>query len=270
VSERGDYPIGVPCWVDTLQPDPFITIRFYESLFGWKFISGGKIRQEPPGDYYVAQLRGRDVAGVGPLLRKAAGLQPNWTTHIRVESANATLAAAIAAGGKALIEPFDLTPAGRMALLADPTGATFAVWKPKHRRGAQVINEAGAWALSTLNTNDLRASQEFYGSVFGWKAEVLSGGQLTIFRLPGYFGGEPTQPVPRDVVAIMQSVNPGQHPQWGVDFWIDDVDLVSERAAELGGVVVLEPRDSGSFRYAVLEDSQGAVFTVSKMRAQSS
>jgi predicted enzyme related to lactoylglutathione lyase len=59
VSRRDEYPSGVPCWVDVLEPDPVAATRFYGGLFGWEFDGPG------PGDYYEARLRGRHVAGVG-------------------------------------------------------------------------------------------------------------------------------------------------------------------------------------------------------------
>jgi len=37
MSERDDYPNGVPCWVDTLAPYPQAAMGFYERLFGWEF-----------------------------------------------------------------------------------------------------------------------------------------------------------------------------------------------------------------------------------------
>ena len=41
MSERNGYPPGVPCWVDTQQPDPRAAMRFYEGLFGWEFSGPG-------------------------------------------------------------------------------------------------------------------------------------------------------------------------------------------------------------------------------------
>src|SRR5260370_1025518 len=35
VRERDRYPHGVPCWIDTAQPDPEAAARFYGELFGW-------------------------------------------------------------------------------------------------------------------------------------------------------------------------------------------------------------------------------------------
>jgi predicted enzyme related to lactoylglutathione lyase len=85
-----------------------------------------------------------------------------------------------------------------------------------------------------------------------------------MFHLPGFVGGEPTQPVPRDVVAVMV---PGEQPAWHVDFWVDDVDAAAERASALGGSVLSPPADGMVGRDAVLADPAGAVFSVSRPAA---
>ena len=61
--ERDGYPPGVPCWVDTAQPDPQAAVRFYTGLFGWDFEE--RTPAGSTGQYLVGELRGRDVAGVG-------------------------------------------------------------------------------------------------------------------------------------------------------------------------------------------------------------
>ena len=55
--------------------------------------------------------------------------------------------------------------------------------------------------MSALQTDDPARAARFYGAVFGWETEAF--GPATLFRLPGYVGGEESQPVPRDVVAVM-------------------------------------------------------------------
>ena len=37
MPERDGYIPGVPCWVDTSQPDPEAALPFYRGLFGWEF-----------------------------------------------------------------------------------------------------------------------------------------------------------------------------------------------------------------------------------------
>jgi uncharacterized protein len=265
MSERDAYPPGVPCWVDTLGPDPAQLIDFYGAIFGWDFAGPGAMPGTPPGEYHVARLRGRDVAGVGSL---PAGGSPGWNTYVRVESADRGAAEAKAAGGGVLGEPFEAPPAGRTAVLADPAGAAFCVWEPGERHGAQLVNEPGAWSMSSLNVRDTEGEAAFYERLFGWQAEPFEFGELTgfLFRLPGFVGGQPEQPVPRDVVAVMIPITDDDtEPGWSVDFWIDDIDAAAEKAERLGGGVIEAPYDEAAFRTAVLADPSGAIFSVSQL-----
>src|SRR5436305_178604 len=152
MSERERYQPGVPCWVDTAQPDVEGAIAFYRELFGWEFHGPGQMPGDPPGRYFVARLQGRDVAGVSSLPAEGTPRVPAWTTHVAVESADRTAELVSSAGGSILAGPFDASPAGRMAVLADPAGAVFCAWTPASRQGAQLVNEPSAWAMSRLDT----------------------------------------------------------------------------------------------------------------------
>ena len=205
MSDRDQYPAGVPCWVETLQADVPAAIGLYEQVFGWEFAGPPGVRPEDPGAYWVARLRGRDVAGLAPLPPSHPDVRPTWMTHVRVDDVDAAAGAAGAAGGAVLAEPFDALPAGRMAVLADPAGARFCVWQAATREGAQLVNEPFAWSMSSLRTPDPDAAAAFYGAVFGWTTEPFGPPEagISMFRLAGYVGGEPDQPVPRDVVAVL-------------------------------------------------------------------
>lgn len=272
MSERQSYPAGVPCWVETLQPDPAAALDFYAALFGWDIVGPGPMPGDPPGQYFVARVNGHDVAGIGSLPPQNAS-PPAWSTYVRVDSADEAVQNVTSAGGSLLAGPFDALPAGRMAVLADPAGAVFCVWESRAREGAQLVNEPRAWAMSLLHTPDPESSKAFYGAVFGWRPEAFdaSGAQITLCRLPGYVGGEPQQPVPRDVVAAMVAIDNGSPgaapPHWSVDFWIDDADASAEHAARLGGKVIVAPHDMPPFRRAVLADPCGATFSISQLTA---
>lgn len=264
MSERDHYPPGVPCWVDTGQADVDAALDFYAEVFGWEFAGPGEMPGDPPGRYYVARVGGRDVAGVSA---QPAATPTVWTTHVSVASADEAARAATEHGGAVVVAPFNAPPAGRLAVLADPSGAVFGAWEPGDRQGAQRINEPSAWAMSRLNATDPDSARRFYGAVFGWESEPLPMGDTTfwLFRRPGYVGGEPDQPVPRDSVAVMMEVQPGMPPHWSVDFWIDDVDAAVQRAARRGGTTVAPPFDVPMFRTAVLQDPQGATFSISQL-----
>jgi predicted enzyme related to lactoylglutathione lyase len=254
MSDRNGFEPGVPCWVDTWQPDADAALRFYTELFGWE-ASG------PAGGPFMCRLRGRDVAFIGQLPPEHAHRPAAWMTYVWVDSADETAARVRESGGSVAIEPFDALDGGRIVILADPAGAHIAAWQVGAHKGAQVVNEASAWSWSQLLTTDPDGAKPFYRAVFGWEAEAF--GDLTMWRVPGYVGGEPEQPVSRDVVAGMAAGD--GWPHWRVDFWVDDVDAVVAKATELGGRAVVPAFDAGSFRQAVIADPAGAAFSVSKV-----
>ncbi len=69
---------GVPCWVETLQPDPPAALGFYGALLGWEFPEPGPMPGGLPGDYFVAQVEGREVAGIGTLPDLGGPPIPSW------------------------------------------------------------------------------------------------------------------------------------------------------------------------------------------------
>jgi predicted enzyme related to lactoylglutathione lyase len=275
--ERDGYPPGVPCWIDTSQPDPEAAAAFYSGLFGWDFEDA-----MPPGSagtYLIGRLRGGDVAAVGS---QPEGGPPMavWNTYIWVDSADETAAKVLDAGGRVVTQPFDVMEAGRMAVLTDPEGAAFCVWQAKEHKGARIVNEPGSLNFNGLNTRDPEGAKSFYGAVFGWEPLGLDGGPQ-MWRLPGYGDHlEERDPGLRkrmedsgapagfeDVVAALNPIagdQPDVPAHWDVTFGVDDADATAARAAELGGTVVVGPFDAPWVRMTVIADPQGAMFTASK------
>jgi predicted enzyme related to lactoylglutathione lyase len=274
MPERDGYIPGVPCWIDTTQPDPDAAVTFYRGLFDWEFED--VMPPDSEGRYFVARIRGGDVAAVGSA-PEAAPTAATWNTYIWVESADETASKVREAGGRALIEPFDVMDAGRMALFADPEGATFCVWQAKEHKGARIVNEAGSLNFNGLNTRDVEGARAFYGSVFGWEALDLDGGGM-MWALPGY-GDHLEEASPglrkgmaemgappgfEDVVASIVPIAGDQSPHWNVTFAVDDADATAAKADELGGRIVIPPFDAPWVRMSVLADPQGATFIASK------
>ena len=119
--------------------------------------AGGIRRRVPHGD------PARQAASRRSARTRWPGRRPGWNTYFTVDDADAAAAAAADAGGKVLMEPFDVMDAGRMAVLADPAGAVFMLWQPKETIGAELVNEDGAWSWSELVTDDVEGSKRFYG-----------------------------------------------------------------------------------------------------------
>ncbi len=276
MPERDGYIPGVPCWVDTNQPDPDAAVAFYSDLFGWECEDA-----MPPGSdgkYFLARIRGREVAAIGSA-PEGAPPQAMWNTYVWVESADETAAKVAEAGGKEVVGPFDVMDAGRMAVLADPEGAMFSVWEGKRHRGARLVNEPGALNFNGLNTRDVAGAKAFYGAVFGWEALQLDGG-AEMWRLPGYGDyleqrdqglrertAEMGVPGFEDVVASINPIaddQPDVPPHWSVTFGVDDADKLADKAREHGGTVLVAPFDAPWVRMTVIADPQGATFIANK------
>src|SRR5215213_5272239 len=271
MSDR--YIPGVPCWIDTTQPDPEAATQFYGGLFGWEFED--LMPPEAPMRYFVARLRGGDVAAIGSQPENGPETAA-WNTYVWVEDADATAERVRGAGGTVLSEPADVGDAGRMAVCADPAGAAFSIWQAKDHRGAAVVNEHGALNFNDLNTPDVDGARAFYGAVFGWELILdsmwaLPGyGDFLEERNPGMREGMAGMGAPErfeDVVASVRPIpadQPDARAQWGVTFGVDDADAIAARAAELGGSVVVPPFDAPWVRTTIISDPQGATFTASK------
>ncbi len=276
MPERDGYIPGVPCWIDTSQPDPEAAVSFYSGLFGWNFEN--VMPPGSPGEYFIARIRGSVVAAVGSV-PDAAPPMAIWNTYVSVESADETSTRVRDAGGSIVMEPFDVMDAGRMAVFADPEGAVFCVWQAKVHKGAQIVNEHGSLNFNGLSTRDPDGAKPFYRSVFGW--ETIDAGGAEMWTLPGYGDFlERDDPDLRkrmaevgapagfeDVVAAINAI-PDDQPDvpvhWSVTFGVDDADAVAAKAAELGGKVIAGPFDAPWVRTTVIADPQGATFIANK------
>ena len=149
------YIPGVPCWVDTSQPDPAGAAAFYGELFGWELED--VMPPESPFSYHLARIRGENVAAVGSL-PEGAPPEARWDTYVWVTDADATAAQVREAGGSVVTEPFDVLDAGRTAVFADPAGALLCAWQPREHRGATIVNEHGSVNFNNLHTRDVEAA----------------------------------------------------------------------------------------------------------------
>jgi uncharacterized protein len=289
IIDRTDYLAGVPCLVDTEQPDPESAAAFYGGVFGWEFDN-----KLPPGSsdkYLVASLHGFDVAAIASPTPGMTG-PPTWNTYVSVADADATAAQAADLGAEVVVAPVDVGPpgsiAGRWAALVDPDGASIRLWQPGYRHGAQLVNAPGSWNSSDLTTTEPDRARAFYGAVFGWEADPVdfgggdSEGESYMWRRPGYGDflairdpdikrrhAEPWVPAGfSDAIGWMTAVSDTsageQSPRWSVTFSVNGTDAVVERAVRLGATVVSPPTDRGGgvVRIATIKDPQGAEFTV--------
>jgi predicted enzyme related to lactoylglutathione lyase len=272
MTQEDRYIAGVPCWIDTTQPDPDAAAAFYGELFGWELEDS--MPPDSPGKYIIGRIRGGDV---GAISSQYEGAPVAWNTYVWVDDADTTAAKVRAAGGSVLMEPGDVMDAGRLAVFADPAGAAFSIWQPGRHRGATVVNEHGSLNFNTLTTRDVEGARAFYGEVFGWELLEFGGagafwalpayGDFLERRTPGMRENMEQMGAParfQEAVAALNAVTDDQPAHWSVTFAVDDADEIARRAAELGGRVVVAPFDAPWVRTAVIADPAGATFIASK------
>ena len=270
MTNERTYPKGVPCWVDTEQPDPDAARHFYASLFGWTFSDA--VPADAPGSYLIASLDGADVAAIGP----TQGDTPvEWNTYIAAADAEAAAASVRAAGGSVTRAPVDAGPGGRLAACVDPRGARLRLWQPRRRLGAQLTNAPGTWNFSDLHTGDPTAATGFYAPLFGWEFDDI--GFATMIRRPGY-GDHLAATVDPGIRDRQEDISapPGfadaigwlaplanGHDHWHVTFTVASRDE-SMATAERLGAVVISSDDTDWTKTALIRDPQGAELTLSQ------
>jgi len=120
-GDPGDYRVarGKWIWRELLTRDLGSAIRFYTELFGY---AAEKDYESPGVVEYMLESEGYLRAGIG-LLSPDTDTAPVWLGFVRVDDVNATLQRALAYGGKVLFEPRPEVANGKLAIVADPTGA---------------------------------------------------------------------------------------------------------------------------------------------------
>jgi hypothetical protein len=180
------------------------------------------------------------------------GAPPTWLSYVSVDDAEAVVVRAEELGGRLVDDVVDVIDAGRMAVLADPQGAVFALWQPHARTGAQRVNDVGCLCMNELVTTDMEASRVFYDRLFGWALEVS--------------GGAPDGPYMvlnrGHINAAFFPAPDGTSAHWRTCFTVASTQEAVDRVRELGGQQLLAPVDIGHGSIAMVRDPQGVIFTM--------
>lgn len=239
------WPAGTPCWVDYGAADLEAAQTFYAEVLGWTYAGG-----EPEyGGYLTCQAGDRAAAGMA--LQQDPADPPRWTTYFAADDADAVAARITEAGGALVVEPMDVGPLGRMAIVRDPEGNPFGVWQSGEHLGVTIYNEPGALVWNEAAVDDHEAAQAFYSTVFGFRFEPIEGmgGYATFATDGGPLGG-------------LGGHQPGSPKGWTTCFSVGATDAAVAAVEKAGGKVSTAAMDTPYGRFAVLEDPWGAPFSV--------
>lgn len=117
------------------------------------------------------------------------------------------------------------------------------------------MKKHGAFSWNELMTNDIDGAKAFYAKMFNWEFEDFD--QDTPYTMAKVDGKDS---------AGMMTLPPeagAMPPVWGAYVTVDDVEASAKQVEELGGKVIIEPRDiSDVGRFCVICDPQGATLSL--------
>src|SRR3954453_20233880 len=112
-------------WYEWMGEDLEAAAKFYAHVVGWTMGDPG-MASFP---YKVGAVGGYGVVGMLRTPPDAKGTPSCWTGYIYVDNVDATVEKLSAAGGRTMRPPMDIPNIGRLAIVADPQGAPFALFK---------------------------------------------------------------------------------------------------------------------------------------------
>jgi predicted enzyme related to lactoylglutathione lyase len=124
IGIRVDRQNGTLCWADLNTAEPELAKTFYEGLFGWNLAYG-----ENDSGYLHIKNGEQFIGGIPPADQRDPSVPPNWLIYYQVDDVDGTAAKAKQLGGAEYMAPMTMEGVGRMAVVADPQGAAFAIFK---------------------------------------------------------------------------------------------------------------------------------------------
>ena len=249
----GTFPRGRICWHELLTTDPKAAIAFYKRVVGW-----GTQAYSKGSPYVMWTAQGKPMGGVMALAADAQrmGSPPAWVMYVAVPDVDESVSDATALGARTYVPPRDIPAIGRFAVLADPQGATFALFSSATSvPGHDAPSKRGEFSWHDLATTDWRAAWSFYERLFGWvKTEAMEVGPIGTYQMFGRagqtLGGMFTKP--------REMTGPSQ---WLCYALVSSADRAATATKQHGGKVLSGPMEvPGGDRIVKCLDAQGAAF----------
>lgn len=242
-------------WYELTTPDPDAAMTFYPRFTNWG-------TQRFDDNYTMWTNDGVPFAGIFRLNdeMKKQGTPPNWMPYIETSDVDGTASKAKSLGGKVIAGPDDIPGTGRFAVVQDPQGAVFGLYKSLNQSNSWNGNPVlGRPSWHELMTNDHEKAAKFYGALFNWEkvSEMdMGGGQM--YYMFGQKGSS-------NMYGGMFSMNEefkGMHPFWLVYVNVKDVGKAVDIATKNGASIQRPQMDIPGGSIAILGDPQGAGFAV--------
>jgi predicted enzyme related to lactoylglutathione lyase len=238
-------------WYEWMGADPGRAATFYGEVVGWNVVESGMAGFP----YRIASTGDHGVAGLFATPPQATGAPPCWSGYVAVDDIDAAAQKLKAAGGHIMRPAWDIPNVGRAALVADPQGAAFLLFRPSGGQAppAPAPGTPGLVGWRELHAGDGKAAMEFYAGQFGWSEDRQHDmgpvGVYRIFKAGDQEGG------------VMTKMPNGAGPCWLYYFNVEAADAASARVSANGGKVVNGPHQvPGGLYVTQCVDPEGALF----------
>lgn len=244
-------------WYELLTTNPKAAAAFYGKVFGWR-VDAGKDADMP---YMHINVGAHSIGGIMALPKELIdhGVPPNWSGYIAVDDVDAMAKKIVAAGGSIRRPAEDIPDVGRFAVMADPAGAVFLIFK-----GSANDNDPPRPPMGTpgyvewheLYGGDPEASFKFYAGLFGWtknqSIDMGATGVYQTFDIGGAWSG-----------GMMKTPPEMKVPCWVYYVGVEDIDAAHRRALDNGATVIMGPMEVPGGQWIVQAlDPQKAFFAM--------
>src|SRR6185436_1886460 len=141
-------PWGKFVWHELLSGDTVGAGAFYPKVVSWKSQSW-----EHDSSYTLMMSKSGPVGGIMGML---AGLSaaPHWIPYVGVDDPHATVAQAKSMGAKVTKDVSSIPNGGQFAILTDPQGAEFAIYKSSTPANGAAAPGSGDFGWHELSNSD--------------------------------------------------------------------------------------------------------------------
>jgi uncharacterized protein len=243
-------------WYEYMGNDLNAAVDFYTGVVGWSAKDAG-MADFP---YQILSTGPTMVAGMMdvPDEARAMGARPSWLGYIWVEDVDKALPKLTASGGKVYKEPADIPGVGRFAVVADPDGAVFMLFRDSGGSPPPPPppETPGLVGWRELHAGDGASAFAFYSGQFGWKKDRdFDMGPMGVYHIfdtgDGQQGG------------IFTKTPQTPAPFWLFYFNVDAIDAAAERVKAKGGRIVNGPMETPNGRWILQGlDPQDAMFAL--------
>lgn len=249
-----DTQHGYFLWTELLTRDARAAVDFYAPLFGWT--TQPFPNSDPP--YTMWANAGVPFGGLMPLPGDAEA-PSGWLPYVGVLDVDAAVVRAGEEGATLRHDPTDIPGAGRFAVLSDPWGAAFAVYRAAAPQPPPGSPGVGDFCWRELATGDIDRALEFYGALFGWtrgtRHDMGALGAYQIFEQHGQMAGG---------IYLGSEAMP---PSWTSYVRVADLAATLARGEANGAAILVPPMEvPGGDSIAVAADPQGAVFALLEVK----